>query len=259
MDNEVPESPTPPQPAGSPLERLKAGLLASPAETVAFSLRGAVVLFTVVALVFATSSFGSTAYYQALFCFGLASIVRLYQRCGAPKFSSDYLRNVLVEDSAHYVLYSLVFFGGAPSPAVLLSPSIYAFFAACTFFRKSIAPAISPRLEGAVKKIESSASKGFTYASNIEIGVFFLLLFRLITGPGFHELVILYMYIQFCMLRTTSRRNAYPRAAWAAVRANIERIVNSPRCPGIVRTLYQRVLQGIAAYSEQRQAPEHQQ
>jgi len=60
------------------------------------------------------------SYYQkALLSNGVTSALRLHQRVPNFQFSREYLGRLFLEDSAHYLFYSLIFVTGPPVSSIL--------------------------------------------------------------------------------------------------------------------------------------------
>jgi len=60
------------------------------------------------------------SYYQkALLSNGVTSALRLHQRMPQFQFSREYLSRLFLEDSAHYLFYSLIFVTGPPVSSIL--------------------------------------------------------------------------------------------------------------------------------------------
>lgn len=54
------------------------------------------------------------AYYKALLSNAATSALRLHQRLGRVQFTAVFLRELVKEDSCHYLFYSLIFLYVAP-------------------------------------------------------------------------------------------------------------------------------------------------
>ena len=66
------------------------------------------------------------SYYQkALLSNGVTSALRLHQRVPRFQFSREYLAQLFLEDSAHYLFYSLIFVTGPPVSSILAVISQY--------------------------------------------------------------------------------------------------------------------------------------
>lgn len=66
------------------------------------------------------------SYYQkALLSNGVTSALRLHQRVPNFQFSREYLGRLFLEDSAHYLFYSLIFVTGPSVSSILASASFY--------------------------------------------------------------------------------------------------------------------------------------
>ena len=67
------------------------------------------------------------SYYQkALLSNGVTSALRLHQRVPHFQFSREYLAQLFLEDSAHYLFYSLIFVTGPPVSSILGVEQLFA-------------------------------------------------------------------------------------------------------------------------------------
>jgi hypothetical protein len=65
--------------------------------------------------------FGSAqnAYYKALIANAAINALRLHQRLGRVRLSREFLAELLMEDSCHYLFYSMIFLYVAPLTRIL--------------------------------------------------------------------------------------------------------------------------------------------
>ncbi|OQR73156.1 integral membrane protein-like [Tropilaelaps mercedesae] len=65
-------------------------------------------------------------YQKALICNGVTSALRLHQRSPTVRLTAEFLGSVLIEDSCHYLIYSMIFLFCPPISMVLLPPMLFA-------------------------------------------------------------------------------------------------------------------------------------
>merc|ERR1719265_73030 len=68
-----------------------------------------------------------------MFGFGLASVLRLSHRLGPIQFTKEYMINVVLEDSAHYLLYSCNFYAHKPTTIIAFVPVLYCILQSSAF------------------------------------------------------------------------------------------------------------------------------
>ncbi|VDK49654.1 unnamed protein product [Cylicostephanus goldi] len=67
-----------------------------------------------------------SAYYKAFAAAAATNALRMQQRVGTVSFSREFLSRLLLEDSCHYLFYSILFLTSAPVTMALLSVSLFA-------------------------------------------------------------------------------------------------------------------------------------
>lgn len=95
-------------------------------------MRVATLTFTFLYLVPLTSISPSNLYQKALVSNAAISALRLHQRLPPFRISREYFYMLLVEDSAHYLFYSLIFISNQPITLVLLPIALFSFLHACS-------------------------------------------------------------------------------------------------------------------------------
>ena len=84
-------------------------------------------VLTVLYLVPITSLSSSSVYQKALLSSAATSALRLHQRLPAFRLSREFFALLIVEDSAHYLLYAVVFISSYPVALALLPVALFAF------------------------------------------------------------------------------------------------------------------------------------
>lgn len=179
--------------------------------------------------------------------FGMASsIMRCGQRVGRPTLTSNFVSQLAVEDSFHYLVYSIIMGAQPPSLPFMAPLVIFAVFAMVPYIDK-ITPGRG-RLHQILGNISTLSDTAFRLAATIEIAVLLILFCRCIASVVSLDLtrvlrdtMVFLTYLQFTQLRYCSRRNPRPRAAWAGIHSRCETIFRHQYCPGFVTALYRKV------------------
>ncbi|KJH45101.1 hypothetical protein DICVIV_08858 [Dictyocaulus viviparus] len=186
-----------------------------------------------------------SAYYKTFAAAAATNALRMQQRVGLVSFSRDFLSRLLLEDSCHYLFYSILFLISAPVTMTLLP---------ITFFAALHAASQVVKLLTAIGKGQSSfalrlASLTQQHTANclgiIACGEIFLipLLIAMVfvrkryIFSGKASLFVPFIYYRFLTLRYTSRRNPNTRQAFTQMRYSLDEVAASTLCPQIVRQL----------------------
>eukprot|EP00051_Salpingoeca_urceolata_P027760 m.483166 g.483166 ORF g.483166 m.483166 type:complete len:272 (-) comp22802_c0_seq1:127-942(-) len=219
------------------------GLLTSqPSSTVLFVARIASVVFSVLFLV--STGFASLNNYRLALKMGtLSSAIRLYQRVAdtPPSLTLQFFRTLLLEDSFHYVLYTILLLGVKPSLVFLSPVAIFAFFHSTIFLRKLLTASnvgVLQRLVPTIGRLDTLATSGFVLVAKAELFIFFIIVFQTVTMMSGKYLVALAAYPQFMLLRYFSRRNPHFRTVVAGLEQTLDGLSRSPSCPAIVARAY---------------------
>lgn len=200
----------------------------------------------------------SFSYYgQALFVYLVVCVVRLFQRCGMPKISQAYMQSLLEEDACHYILYCSIFMSARPTMLALIPIFVYSLFASAAYLKTLLGA--FPRVEALINRMQQFFPKARELASQAEIALLFLLLFNAITNLSLHGLLLVFMYAQYSMLRTASKRNPSPAQAWGNFKTKIDTFAGHPKCPALVATTYHKISQKVAGFVAQVRAAQTEQ
>eukprot|EP00035_Acanthoeca_spectabilis_P034417 m.28971 g.28971 ORF g.28971 m.28971 type:complete len:268 (+) comp6622_c0_seq1:58-861(+) len=206
---------------------------------------------------------------RCMILFLAANAHRTFERRGAQfSLSNAFLASVMAEDSFHYVIYAVIFYGEQPSVISAAPPAIYSFFKMLLGAAK-LYPSIEPKIgnfikgKGGEQQADGTialtrSDQGFRMVATFEIMLLGVMWSRAIMYFGMRALMSAFMYSQFAMLRYTSLRNPRPRQAWAGLRQQVSVLVASPYCPSIVarvvNTIQTTVDKAVVAMQDQAQA-----
>lgn len=186
-------------------------------------------------------------YQRALLANALTSALRLHQRLPHFQLSRAFLAQALLEDSCHYLLYSLIFVNSYPVTMSIFPVLLFSLLHAATYTKKVLDAKGSnslPLLRSVLDKLSTNQQNILKFIACNEIFLMPATVFMLFSGQG--SLLQPFIYYRFLTLRYSSRRNPYCRNLFNELRIVVEHIIMKPSCPLFVRRL---CLQSIAFIS----------
>lgn len=239
----MPESDTPPPSSSSPARgwpALKEHILANKITFGMFCTRLLTLFFTLNYFLPIFLSHSTQCYYKALMANAATSALRLHQRIPRVQFDRAFLGTIFLEDSAHYVLYSLIFVYGQPLTMALVPCVLFAVLHAASYFltlldRLGQEPNSFWGARMLISFVEFQSRNSLRMAAFTEIFLMPVVIVFIFVGRT--HLLTPFMYYRFLTLRYASRRNPYTRAVFMELRVSLEQAVQSPRIPDGVRTL----------------------
>lgn len=102
-------------------------------ETFLLAIRMMTLAFTFFYLIPFSPFSAANLYQKAILANAAISALRLHQRLPPFRFSREYLAMVMIEDSAHYLLYSMIFISNSPITLVLLPIALFALLHSSSF------------------------------------------------------------------------------------------------------------------------------
>ncbi|XP_043560452.1 transmembrane protein 33-like isoform X3 [Chiloscyllium plagiosum] len=179
---------------------------------------------------------GGQFYQRALLANALTSACRLHQRLPRFRFSRAYVTQALLEDSCHYLLYSLIFITSHPITLCLVPVAVFSLLHATAYTRKIldltlahaqnkacepipagiallameiIGPRSVPWVRSFLDKMTTHQQSLFKFIAYNEILLMPAAVFMLFGGRA--HLFLPFFYYRFLTLRYASRRNPYCR------------------------------------------------
>jgi len=197
--------------------------------------RALTLFFTVAYLVPVFGVSSAAAYQKALMASAATSALRLHQRLPAFRLSRDFLALLVVEDSAHYLLFALLFAANAPLTLALLPIALFAFLHFCA---QSLALVDRCGQRGAMGGALSSVVESYQRSilqtvALTEIMLMPAVVFAVVSGVV--SIVAPFLYYRFVALRYASRRNPYSRQMFHELRLSVQHLLYRPLCPQMVR------------------------
>lgn len=166
------------------------------------------------------------------------SALRLHQRLPGIQFSMEFARQLVLEDSFHYLIYSVLFLIGGGATMALMPIFVFAVMHAATYTRKVLNVSgstnfLAQKVGLLLSKIEGrdTQQQMLMFIATSEILVFVASLLLILTGQG--SFLVPFLYYRFLQLRYSSRRNPYSRMVFNQLRITIEQLAVHPKCPSI--------------------------
>uniref|UniRef100_A0A674HR86 Transmembrane protein 33 n=1 Tax=Taeniopygia guttata TaxID=59729 RepID=A0A674HR86_TAEGU len=183
-------------------------------------------------------------YQRALLANALTSALRLHQRLPHFQLSRAFLAQALLEDSCHYLLYSLIFVNSYPVTMSIFPVLLFSLLHAATYTKKVLDARSSnsfPFLRNLLEKLNANQQNILKFIACNEIFLMPATVFMLFSGQG--SLLQPFIYYRFLTLRYSSRRNP---TLFTELRIVVEHLITKPSCPVFVRRL---CLSGISFIS----------
>jgi len=173
------------------------------------------------------------SYYQkVLLSNAVTSALRLHQRVPNFQFSREYLGRLFLEDSAHYLFYSLIFVTGPPVSMALLPVFLYAVLHAQRY-TKQLLDQVGPTSVALVRRllltVEQRQVSILRFIACNEIFLMPSFVFLILTGQS--NILTPFLYYRFLSLRYASQRNPYCKQLFYEIRCAVETLCSRPQCP----------------------------
>ncbi|KAK4293060.1 hypothetical protein Pmani_024309 [Petrolisthes manimaculis] len=177
-----------------------------------------------------------SSYQKVLMSNAATSALRLHQRIPSVQFSREFLAQLLMEDSAHYLLYSVLFTYTAPLTMVLVPIFLFALLHFASYSLGLLDVMGQNNALGSrflISLVEFQHRNILRGAAFVEIFLMPLTVITLFLGRG--SLITPFAYYRFLTLRYSSRRNPYTRNMFHELRMASEFIANKPGIPVFLR------------------------
>lgn len=227
-----------PHGGGSSLQRIMRFMSANKIEAVLWMTR----IFSIFSTIsFFLPVFGGhpySSYQKVLLSNAATSALRLHQRVPNFQFSREYLASLFLEDSAHYLFYSMIFVISSPVSMALMPVFLYALLHAQNYTKQllnQIGPSSLQLVRNLLTKLESNQVNILRFIACSEIFLMPTIIFLLFTGQG--SFLLPFFYYRFLSLRYSSRRNPYCRQLFTELRLVVETLCSKPQCPSFVKNL----------------------
>ncbi|GIY28580.1 transmembrane protein 33 [Caerostris extrusa] len=185
------------------------------------------VIFTIFSMVPLFGINPYTSYQRALMSSAATSALRLHQRMPRIQFTREFGAMLLMEDSCHYLLYSILFIISYPITLSLLPVFLFAILHSVHY------SVVILNKMGQINSARSLASAAENHQRNIlklvaftEVFLMPITVLWLFSGKG--SLLTPFAYYRFLTLRYASRRNPYTRNVFHEMKIFLEAFANTP-------------------------------
>lgn len=209
-------------------------------ESLLWFTRMCTIVFTLLYLLPILGANPYTCYQRALISNAATSALRLHQRMPTIQLTRVFLSQLLIEDSCHYLFFSLIFLFAQPMTLVLLPVFLFALLHSANF-----SLTLMDRFGGRssilgnwlVLLLDNQNNNILRLVAFTEIFLMPLTIFSLFSGRS--SLITPFVYFRFLNLRYASRRNPYNRTVFHELRLVTEYYASRPGCPAFLsRLLY---------------------
>jgi hypothetical protein len=186
------------------------------------------------------------SFYKALMANAATSALRLHQRQSLTPYTGfqAFVQQILTEDSAHYLIYSLIFLYGSPITVVLLPVFLFAVLHGASYSLTLLDCLGQNSWWGARMLISFVELQSRNMLRMIAFNEIFLMpMLVLFIFSGAVSLITPLVYMRFLSLRYGSRRNPYCRTMFHELRLALEHLATRPSCPGLVTGLIYKAIQ----------------
>jgi len=198
------------------------------------------VLTIVFAIGYVFPIFGSsqTAFNKVLMANAATSAFRLHQRLPPIKFTREFLSLLLMEDSCHYLFFSLIFLYVSPMILILFPVVLFAVLHSASYSLTLLDTIGQNSWWGArllISIVELQTRNILRLVSFSEIFLMPICIIFVFWGRA--GLMTPFVYYHFLVLRYSSRRNPYTRNMFYELRLATEAAANNPSVPAIIKKI----------------------
>jgi len=187
------------------------------------------------------------SYYKALMANAATSALRLHQRLPQVQFNRQFITQFLMEDSAHYLLFSMIFLWAAPITLVLAPVVLFSLLHFASYSLTLLDTLGQNSWWGARMMISLVEFQSRNILRMVAFNEIFLMPFSvMMIFTGKTTVLTPFLYYRFLGQRYTSRRNPYCRTMFHELRLSMEALAYSPKCPTFAKTA---IYRGIAFIS----------
>lgn len=186
-------------------------------------------------------------YYKALLSNAATSALRLHQRVPHVERNLQFLEHLLMEDSCHYLFYSLIFAYAAPVTLVLAPIFLFALIHVASY-TLTLLDCLGQNswwvARFSIYLVEFESRKILRLCALCEILILPFTAVLVLTGHA--GLLTPLIYYQFLKLRLRSQRNPFPRNVFYELRNELSKVSQKPTMAVIVR----RMINGLLSITE---------
>lgn len=187
-------------------------------------------------------------YYKALISNAATSALRLHQRVSPVQFHGQFLKMLLLEDSCHYFIYSIIYLYVPPITLVLLPIFLFALLQFSSF-SLTLLDCLGQNswwgIRFLISLVEFQSHQILRLCALSEIIILPYTVLLVFTGRV--GLLIPIIYYQFLKSRLGSQRNPSTRNVFYEIRSTLTTVSKKPAVPEILR----RMINGLLSLTQQ--------
>jgi len=193
-------------------------------------------------------------YYKTIMAAAATSALRLHQRLPRIQLSREFAATLMIEDSAHYLLYSLIFiFASGPITMALLPALLFAVLHAASYTLNLLDALGTPTsiwpVRMLISLVELQSRNILRMVAFTEIFLLPIVVMNVFRGVTW--LVGPLVYYRFLGLRYASRRNPYTRTVFYMLRVSLEKTAEHPNMPNGVKVLIYKFISVVSSLGTQ--------
>jgi len=186
------------------------------------------IVFTILSLIPLFGVNPYTCYQRALMSNAATSALRLHQRMPRVQFTREFGAMLLIEDSCHYLLYSILFIISYPITLSLLPIFMFAILYSISYSIVILNKLgyVDNWVTQSLTSIANNHQRNiFRFVAFAEVCLMPITIMWLFSGKG--NLLTPFAYFRFLSLRYASRRNPYTRNVFHEMRIIVERFAGT--------------------------------
>ncbi|KAF6018953.1 TMEM33 [Bugula neritina] len=181
---------------------------------------------------------------RVLIAGAITSALRLHQRVPSIQMNREFVATLLREDSAHYLLYSILMLMCCQPVSVILMPVFFFALLHVTTYTKTLLDCVGPQSMGLIRKliekIDIKQRDLLKLIATVEVTLMPVTLMLVFSGAA--SIMLPFGYYRFLCLRYTSIRNPYTRTVFNEMRLLGEYLSRHPKCPAFASSLLLKVI-----------------
>ncbi|KAK9497792.1 hypothetical protein O3M35_003715 [Rhynocoris fuscipes] len=221
----------------SGFEALKNHVLTHKIEMALWGTRVLTIMFT---MLYFLPFFGHaySLYNKALLANAATSALRLHQRHPRMTFSREFLATIVLEDSCHYIIYSVIFLYVTPFTLALLPVFFFSLIHFASYSLTLLDTLGQNSWWGArllISLVEFQSRNILNLIAYTEIILMPFTIMLIFMGRA--GLLTPFLYHQFLTMRYKSQRNPYTRNKFREIRVALESFANKQQTPSLIRRI----------------------
>jgi len=197
-------------------------------------------------------------YYKTLMAAAATSALRLHQRMPRIQLNQEFIATIVMEDSAHYLMFCLIFiFFSSPITTAILPVSLFAILHSASYSLTLLdalgAPSSAWGIRFLISIVELQSRNILRMIAFTEIFLMPITVLNVFRGVTW--LVAPLVYFRFLGLRYSSRRNPYTRNVFYMLRMSMEKTAEHPNLPSGAKSMIHKLIHFVSGLAPMPAAP----